>query len=295
MDRKKISLFDFNREYEKDFRISESDANAIGLFFWFSFLFFVLLVSGPLYIMLIPIVMIILAVRVINKDIKKKNKFSQLYGLTRNQVEQIKDFLMLEQCIIPIIQRLCMMNPKGKQQQINAIKFWYDIEESIVERLFFEEDYNEHFDRCVQTLRPNMISEWEELKSFINKLVYLAILEDGIHNDEWRFLLDLMNQLGFDDNYIDFFIKRYTPLRTEFEDWERKQSESSKKYHEDYNVNPYYAILGLEESASDEEVRKAYHALALVHHPDLPKNANRIKECEEMMAKINEAYEKIKG
>ena len=60
-------------------------------------------------------------------------------------------------------------------------------------------------------------------------------------------------------------------------------------------MKAYYAILGLEENASDEEIKKAYHSLALQHHPDLPKNADRVEECEAMMAKINEAYEKIRN
>ena len=60
-------------------------------------------------------------------------------------------------------------------------------------------------------------------------------------------------------------------------------------------MKAFYAVLGLEEGASDEEIKRAYHKLALQHHPDLPKNAGRMKECEEMMVKINEAYEKIRN
>jgi DnaJ-class molecular chaperone len=60
-------------------------------------------------------------------------------------------------------------------------------------------------------------------------------------------------------------------------------------------LKPYFTLLGLEETASDEEIKRAYHNLALQHHPDMPKNADRIKECEAIMAKINEAYEKLRG
>jgi curved DNA-binding protein CbpA len=60
-------------------------------------------------------------------------------------------------------------------------------------------------------------------------------------------------------------------------------------------LKAYFAILGLEESASDVEIKRAYHKLALQHHPDLPKNADRVEECETMMARINEAYEKIRN
>jgi DnaJ-class molecular chaperone len=60
-------------------------------------------------------------------------------------------------------------------------------------------------------------------------------------------------------------------------------------------LKPYFTLLGLEETASDEEIKRAYHKLALQHHPDMQKNADRIKECEAMMAKINEAYKKLRG
>ena len=50
----------------------------------------------------------------------------------------------------------------------------------------------------------------------------------------------------------------------------------------------YYKTLGVERSASEDEIRKAFRKLARVHHPDVAKNKaqgeNKFKE-------INEAYE----
>jgi curved DNA-binding protein len=50
----------------------------------------------------------------------------------------------------------------------------------------------------------------------------------------------------------------------------------------------YYKILGVERTASDEEIRKAFRKLARQHHPDVAKNK---KEAEEMFKEINEANE----
>ncbi len=131
-------------------------------------------------------------------------------------------------------------------------------------------------------------------KSLMELLFKLAIVQDGIHNDEWNMLMSLMTQLKFNKNYFDFFKKRYSSLRTEFDEYEYKRSASTED-HSVSNLKPYFELLGLDENATDEEIKRAYHNLALQHHPDLPKNVDRVKECETLMAKINEAYEKVRN
>ncbi|MBR6596730.1 MAG: DnaJ domain-containing protein [Paludibacteraceae bacterium] len=106
--------------------------------------------------------------------------------------------------------------------------------------------------------------------------------------------MNILEQLDFNQNYINYFIKRYKPLRTEYDDYGNKDNSSTKENSVSL-LKPYYDILGVDENASDEEIKRAYHNLALQHHPDLPKNASRVKESELMMAKINEAYEKIRN
>ncbi len=49
----------------------------------------------------------------------------------------------------------------------------------------------------------------------------------------------------------------------------------------------YYKLLGVEKSASPEEIKKAYRKLALKYHPDRNKGN---KEAEEQFKKISEAY-----
>ena len=57
-------------------------------------------------------------------------------------------------------------------------------------------------------------------------------------------------------------------------------------------IDDPYSVLGLTPDASDEEVKRAYRALAKKYHPDMnPGDAHAA----EMMNKINAAYDQIKN
>lgn len=53
----------------------------------------------------------------------------------------------------------------------------------------------------------------------------------------------------------------------------------------------YYSVLGLQKSATEEEIKRAYRTLALKWHPD--KNPDNIAEAEEKFKEIGEAYSVI--
>ncbi len=54
-----------------------------------------------------------------------------------------------------------------------------------------------------------------------------------------------------------------------------------------------YKILGVSPDASDDEIKKAYHALARKYHPDKYKDSDLASLAEEKMKEINAAYEEI--
>ncbi|MBR5972631.1 MAG: J domain-containing protein [Paludibacteraceae bacterium] len=226
-------------------------------------------------------------------SIKRKKFWTTNYGISKQEAERLYYTLSNVKftCYLPILQRICRLNPEAKSTQIELINNWLPIDaESITEYVFNLEYSEEDWDDIV-----NQIKETDpvEKKKIVNKLFQLVILDDGIHKDEWNLLMQLMVQIQFNKHYINYFKERYEPLRTEFDEYEKRSNSSENRYV--YSLKEYYTTLGLDENATDEEVRRAYHELALQHHPDLPKNADRMDECEKMMMKINEAYEKVRG
>ncbi|MCI8362035.1 MAG: DnaJ domain-containing protein, partial [Clostridia bacterium] len=53
----------------------------------------------------------------------------------------------------------------------------------------------------------------------------------------------------------------------------------------------YYEVLGVEKTATDEELKKAYRRLAKKYHPDA--NPDNKKEAEVKFKEVNEAYENL--
>ena len=319
MSKRFLSDRDFVKEYEKATNIPDMVTEDtrylfcfvifLGIISYFTpssdirilaiILFFLILYFFLLYI-LIKVRLGELNIQQIKIDIqqykaakKREKTFLTDIGMSMKEATRRYNFILKEAFYVQSLQEVCKLNPHTRSGQKELIMNWYKFKDSSLVEYLLNNEYKEtdfniyagHFG----------VNEPSEKKGFANLLFKLAILEDGIHNDEWNTIMTILPKLNFNDNYIDFvFKKRYGPLRTESEYSSNNESTSTGEK----NVNllkPYYDLLGLEVGASDEEIKKAYHNLALQHHPDMKKNAGRTKECEEMMAKINEAVEKIRG
>ncbi len=222
----------------------------------------------------------------------RKELFLAEIGMSMKDAKRRYKFIMKEAIYVQSLQKICKLNSQTRSGQVEMIKNWYKFKDTALVEYLLDNEYNESdFNMYVGHFE---IKNFSEKKSFAALLFKLAILEDGIHNDEWEVLMKLLVDLNFDGIHIDFFKNRYGPLRTESENSSNNENTSTKEKSISL-LKPYYDLLGLEVGASEEEIKKAYHNLALQHHPDLPKNASRVKESEQMMAKINEAVEKIRN
>ena len=70
----------------------------------------------------------------------------------------------------------------------------------------------------------------------------------------------------------------------------RKQTKSHRldnRADDDKMVKNYYKILGVNKTATDDDIKKAYRKMALKFHPD----KNKEPDAEEKFKEIAEAYE----
>ena len=75
------------------------------------------------------------------------------------------------------------------------------------------------------------------------------------------------------------------------------KSNSNRSKSGSISVSEAYDILGVEGDASDEEVKKAYHILAMMYHPDKVSSLGdeAIRQATESMKQINAAWDVVKS
>ena len=113
------------------------------------------------------------------------------------------------------------------------------------------------------------------LEDVVDGLFHIAVADGAVHERELAYLQNVAAIFGFDEA-----------------DFERIAARHVRPAGEDP-----YTVLGIERSASDEEIRRVYRRLVAEHHPDramargLPEEF--VKIATEKLARINAAYDRI--
>jgi len=120
-----------------------------------------------------------------------------------------------------------------------------------------------------------------------------TLLADGVvHDKERQIVHDIGRQLGVNQYVIDQLIAMVRGQQYYSHREDLHKPSTARDLHE------AYAVLGITQSASDDEVKKAYRRLMNQHHPDklvakgLPEEM--IKLATEKTQEIRRAYEEIK-
>ena len=116
---------------------------------------------------------------------------------------------------------------------------------------------------------------------------------DGDYNQAEINMLRLIAQyLGIStSDYTSVFERHVGRQDTGYSD----RSQGSSSYGSRYDKDPY-RVLGIDSSATDDEVRKAYRKMAMKYHPDRVAGMSEEmqRNAAEQMKEINQAYEVIK-
>lgn len=183
------------------------------------------------------------------------------------------------------IKQVCDLNPEAKisQDEIIAKEFHKDFMSIL-----------NGSENCEPKTHELTDLETEKKSKFIRILYRVAIADDGIKDDEWDLIDNIADNIGIPAHVKLHIQKYYEPVRrgAAYEK-QKEQEQKSTPFSHKSMVQSALDTLGVSSDATIEEIEKTYRQLALLYHPDLPKNAHRKEECEEKMKAINIAYEEI--
>lgn len=105
----------------------------------------------------------------------------------------------------------------------------------------------------------------------------IKIKESEMKGNDWNFLLKqilkILNQI-------------FSDKKTEKNNF-NENNQNNKTHFQNYLNGDHYKILGIDKTASKDEIKKGYRTQAKVYHPDIYKG----NDANEKMIEINKAYE----
>lgn len=149
---------------------------------------------------------------------------------------------------------------------------------------------------CTFTLRKNLLQMYLEL------LIHAAYADGVMHPKEQKLLETISIRLGFSIqqfNQIEIMVQAQQSFAHGFHQGSQGQRSRSAPPPRMDKIKQAYQVLGITETATDAEVKKAYRRQINKHHPDklvakgLPEEM--IKLANEKSHEITAAYETIKS
>lgn len=179
-------------------------------------------------------------------------------------------------------------------QQVMAQMNLGEEQQRIAKRLFTEGKRADFpLDEVLDQLRRECQRRHTLLQVFLEIQVQFAYADGVMHEVERQLLLHVFEQLGFSQrefDHIDLLVRAAHHFAGE----QRAAGGGSHRS----SLSEAYGVLGIDKSASDDEVKRAYKRLMNQHHPDklvakgLPEEM--IKLANEKTQEIKAAYEQVK-
>ena len=119
----------------------------------------------------------------------------------------------------------------------------------------------------------------------------------GIGGADGEFHSSELNMLNLIGRYLGISQSDYTSIYERHVGSSYRNSHSSNQsFRQSGNLKDPYRVLGIDSSATDDEVKKAYRRMAMKYHPDRVADMGEEmqRNAAEQMKEINQAYETIK-
>lgn len=138
------------------------------------------------------------------------------------------------------------------------------------------------------------MSDAERL-GFVEFLFDIARLYKGIDQAEWRLLSVIMKLMGLVNEDIQYLERKYSHFNKSAESkrnaGQATSDEISTSVSSATSKNPALRVLGLEDSATEEEIQTAYRKLAKKYHPDTVRDEKMKLILTEKFKEISIAYD----
>jgi len=151
-------------------------------------------------------------------------------------------------------------------------------ERQVAARIFNEaRDSSVPVEEYARQIRQIMGHRQDRLRDLISLLMMIAMADGHFHPAEETMIRSIATNLGLRDSDYEAAAAMFNPGQ---------------------NLDAAYAVIGVPESATDHEVKKAYRKLAREYHPDVLASKGMSDEfqtfAEDKMKSINGAYDEIK-
>ena len=165
-------------------------------------------------------------------------------------------------------------------------KHFDDVYYKAVDSYQYSLNYVVKIDSLASWSNKHLSKEWKI--KLINFLAGVAVYDGGINSDERQHLLVLMSKMGLQ---ITDFEPIYKEKLTHHNERNYQHEASSNYSKSDF----FYKVLGLDKTASVEEVKSTYRRLVKLTHPDrfMNESPEVQKQMSEKFRAIQEAYESI--
>ncbi|WP_309497397.1 TerB family tellurite resistance protein [Sulfurovum sp.] len=155
---------------------------------------------------------------------------------------------------------------------------------SILKEIFNEEKQKDDTKEVAQSLNKLLGRSILKRRQFVEFLIQLAFVDDGLSSDEDKVLRVIVTELNI-------ALSDYEAILHKFENMTKSQPQTM-------SMEEAYKTLGVHPNDDFNTIKKTYRNLVREYHPDImiaqEKDAAYIEEATAKMQEINQAYQVIK-